>query len=177
MTRFAIFGDSYITRLEKFASRSMSMSGSCRFFGQSGMSTKRKFTEKFQQMLRFGPDVVFMVLGGNSIKDSCSIDEIFKEIQEMVETLLSSGVQTVFVASIVERGSFWASTGLTPAIFNKIRRSLNKKLRRYLGPDFIDLGKQLKYPRHYDADLIHPGVRQGGLRVLQLVIERCFQRY
>ena len=41
----------------------------CRFFGVSGMSTRRKFHDKFNEMKHYRPDVVFMNLGGNDITD------------------------------------------------------------------------------------------------------------
>ena len=45
MTKFAIFGDSYVTHLERFTG-GISEVSNCRFFGVSGMSTRRKFQDK-----------------------------------------------------------------------------------------------------------------------------------
>ena len=53
---------------------------------------------------------------------------------------------------------------------------MNKQLRAALGPDLVGVGKKIKYPRHYDSDLVHPGWDEGGLTVpsKKSFIERCF---
>ena len=38
----------------------------CRFFGVSGMLTRRKFQDKFNEMKHYRPDVVFMNLGATT---------------------------------------------------------------------------------------------------------------
>lgn len=177
MTRFAIFGDSYITRLKRYCNGTMTTSGICRFFGKSGMTTTRKFQETFEQMLNYQPDVVFINLAGNEVNSGTSVELVVHRLNLIIEQLRSSGVQKIFVASIVERGSFWASTGMTRPKFNRIRRAINRKLRELLGSDFIDMGKKLRYPRHYDDDLIHPGARQGGMSVMHRMIKKCFDCY
>ena len=87
------------------------------------------------------------------------------------------GVRRVYVASIIERGSFPTFTGLTPEKFNKIRRAVNKGLRKKFGSSFIDVGKKIKYPNHYDGDLVHPRFKQGGIHLLKCIIERCLYSY
>lgn len=176
MARLAIFGDSYVSRLERYCNGNLTNSGICRFFGKAGMSTTKKFRETFEQMLRFQPDVVFINLDGNDLSASSSVEAVVNRLKRIFDQLRQSGVRQIFVASIIERGSFWASTGLTRQKFNKIRRSINNKLRQLLGPDFIDMGKKMRYPRHYDEDLVHPGARQGGMAVMQRIIKECFDR-
>ena len=83
MTKFACFGDSYMSRLESFSSGNMP----CRFFGESGMSSTRKFKDKFHQLLEFRPDVVFMNIGGNDINARSSVEAIFLRIKNVVEEL------------------------------------------------------------------------------------------
>ena len=68
MTKFAIFGDSYVTHLEKFTGGRSEVSN-CRFFGVSGIITSRKFQDKFDEMKHYRPVVVFMYLGGNDITE------------------------------------------------------------------------------------------------------------
>ena len=75
MTKFAIFGDSYVTHLEKFTGGRSKVSN-CRFFGVSGMSTRRKFQDKFDEIKHYRPDVVFMNLGGNDITESTDIQNL-----------------------------------------------------------------------------------------------------
>ena len=92
------------------------------------------------------------------------------------------GVRRVYVTSIIERGSFPTFTGLTPENltpekFNNIRHAVNKGLRKKLGSSFIDVGKKIKYPRHYDDDLVHPGFKHSGIHLLKCITERCLYSY
>ena len=57
-----------MTHLEKFTGGRSEVSN-CRFFGVSGMSTRRKFQDKFDEMKHYRPDVVLMNYG-NPILDS-----------------------------------------------------------------------------------------------------------
>lgn len=135
------------------------------------------FCQAPQSSQKSEPDVAFLILGGNDVHYRSSVDAIVDRLKGVVTKLRSLGVRRVFVASIIERGSFWASTGLTKEKFNKTRRFINKKLSKLMGPDFIDVGKKIKFPRQYDDDLVHPGARQGGLFLLKKLIERCFDSY
>ena len=77
MTKFTIFGDSYVAHLGKFTG-GRSEFFNCRFFGVSGMSTRTKFQDKFNEMKHYRPDVVFMNLGGNDITESTDIQNLVK---------------------------------------------------------------------------------------------------
>ena len=167
MTKFAIFGDSNLTHPEKFTG-GRSKASNCRFFGVSSMSTRRKFQDKFDEMKHYRPDVVFMNLGGNDITESTDTQNLVKRLKNIVKELHENGTTTV-----IERGSFSEWTGLTRPIFNKIRHALNKKLRTELGTDLVDVGEKIKYPRHYNNDLVHPGYHQGGMYLLDRLIVRC----
>ena len=173
MTNFTIFGDSYVTHLEGFTGGRSEVSN-CRFFGVSGMSTGRKFQDKFDELKHYRPDVVFMNLGGNDITESTDIQNLVKRLKNIVRELYENGTTKVFVATVIERGSFPEWTGLTRPRFNKIRHALNKKLRTELGTDLVDVGKKIKYPRHNNNDLVHPEHHQGGMYLLDRLIVRCF---
>ena len=82
----------------------------CRFFGVSGMSTRRKFQDKFNEMKHYRPDVVFMNLGGNDITESTDIQNLVKRLKNIVKELYENG--TIKVSS-------------PPSL---IRHALNKKL-------------------------------------------------
>ena len=138
------------------------------------MSTRRKFQDKLDEMKHYRPDVVFMNLGGNDITESTDIQNPVKRLKNIVKELYETGITKVFVATIIERGSFQEWTGLTRPIFNKIRHALNKKLRTELGTDLVDVGKKIKYHRHYNNDLVHTGYHQGGMYLLDRLIVRCF---
>ena len=159
MTKFATFRDSYVTHLQKFTGGRSDVSN-CRFLGVSGMSTRRKLQDKFDEMKHYRPDVVFMNLGGNDITESTDIHNLVKRLKNIVKELYENGTTKVFVATVIERGSFPEWTGLATPIFNKIRHALNKKLRTELGTELIDVGKKMKYHRHYNNDLVHPGYQQ-----------------
>ena len=105
--------------------------------------------DKFDEMKHYRPDVVFMNLGGNNIKESTGIQNLVKQLKNIVKELYENGITKVFVATVIERGYFPELTGLTRSIFNKIRHALNKKLRTELGTDLVDVGKKIKYHRHW----------------------------
>ena len=75
-----------MTRLEKFTGGRSEVSN-CRFFGVSGMSTRRKFQDKFDQMKHFRPDVVFMNLGGD-ITESTDIQNLVKRLKNTVKNYI-----------------------------------------------------------------------------------------
>ena len=77
----------------------------CRFFGVSGMSTRRKFQDKFNEMnLHYHPDVVFMNLGGNDITESTDIQNLVKRLKNIVKELYENGTTCikVFVATVID---------------------------------------------------------------------------
>ncbi|XP_060595448.1 uncharacterized protein LOC132749623 [Ruditapes philippinarum] len=176
MSKYAIFGDSFITRLQSFTNGKLDFDRPHRFFGVSEMSTQSKFTSKFREMLEYQPRYVFINLGGNDITAACDIQSIYINLINIAEELYNSGVERVFVASIIERGNFEQRTGLNSMMFNKIRRSLNNKLKKYFGHDFVQVGKRLRYPRHYDMDLVHPGCSEKGMTVFKHEVLKCFRR-
>ena len=162
-----------MTHLEKFTGGRSEVSN-CPFFGVSGMSTRRKFQDMFDEMKHYRPDVVFMNLGGNDITESTDIQNLVKRLKDIVKELYENGITKVFVATVIEQSSFPEWTGLTRPIFSKIRHALNKKLRTELGTDLVDVRKKIKYHRHYNNDLVHPGYHQGGMYLLDRLIVRCF---
>ncbi|XP_053390121.1 uncharacterized protein LOC123534501 [Mercenaria mercenaria] len=140
------------------------------------MSTRRKFNEMFDRLLSYRPRYVFINLGGNDITAECDAQTIYLDIIDIVGKLYNSGVERVFVASIVERGKFPHWTGLNHKIFTVCRRYINKKLKKYLRNDFVQVGKRLMFPRHYDSDLVHPGFQEGGMNIFKHEILRAFKR-
>ena len=168
--KLAIFGDSYISRLQKFTSNNMDLPGECRFFGVPGMTTRRKFDDAFARVLQYQPTFLFLCLGGNDIDATTKPLDLVKRLMSVVAELKAVGVRRVFVASIVARGRVRKGT---VSRFNRKRKSVNKKLSARLGNDFVDLMKRLKFPRHYDGDLVHPGRTEGGMKIFRMIIHRC----
>ncbi|XP_053381462.1 uncharacterized protein LOC128549140 [Mercenaria mercenaria] len=146
------------------------------FFGVPGMATNRMFEGMFESLKTYKPRYVFINLGGNDITDSCNPHDIYLNIINIVEELYNCGVERVFVASIVERGKFPKWTGLNHKFFNVYRRSVNKKLKKYFARDFVQIGKRLIYSRYYDLDLVHPGNRQGGMKLFKHEVLKAFKK-
>ena len=63
------------------------------------------------------------------------IQNLVKRLKNIAKELYENGITKVFVATVIERGSFPEWTGLTRPIFNKIRHALNMKLHYELGTD------------------------------------------
>ena len=81
-------------------------------------------------------------LGGNDIKDSCTPDGIFKALKRIVGELKKCGVGSVFVSSIIERGKTHSRANISVKDFNKVRKSVNEKLKKYLRSDYVDKAKR-----------------------------------
>ena len=80
-----------MTHLEKFTGGRSEVSN-CRFFGVSGMSTRSKFQDKFDEMKHYRPDVVFMNLGGNDITESTDIQNLVKRLKNIVKEQYENGI-------------------------------------------------------------------------------------
>lgn len=117
---------------------------------------------------------MFLILGGNDINARTDPNSVYKRIMWVVDELYKNGVEGVFVASIIARGQFPSWTGLRFETFKKIRRAVNRKLKNTLNNRFVEVDKRLQYPRHYDQDMIHPGIREGGLKVLRHYVMKAF---
>ena len=73
---------------------------------------------------------VFFILGGNNVRDSCTPDGIFKELRDIVLELWMCCVERVLVSSIVARGKTHPKANISVGDFNKIRKSVNEKLKK-----------------------------------------------
>ena len=119
---------------------------------------------------------MFIILGGNDIKDTCTPDGIFQELKRVVNELKMCGVERVFVSSILERGKTHRNANISVKAFNSVRKSVNERLKKHFRSDYVDTAKRLIYPRHYDRDLIHPGKREGGMLKLRHAIVTAFAK-
>ena len=89
-----------MTHLEKFTGGRSEVSN-CHFFGVSGMSTRRKFQNKFDEMKHYRLDVVFMNLGGDDVTESTDIQNLVKRLKNFVKELYENGITKVFVATVI----------------------------------------------------------------------------
>ena len=63
-----------------------------KFLTVAGMSTRRKFQDKFDEMKHYRPDVVFMNLGGNDITESTDIQNLVKRLKNIVKEPYENGI-------------------------------------------------------------------------------------
>ena len=152
MAKIALFGDSYISRLEDFCCGDLKVPGYIRFFCFGGMNFDNYLTE-FKKLKLFCPDVVFFNLGGNSITATTKPKQISDKLCELVEELKVAGVKKVYVAEITTRGKF-KHEGLDKKCFDAQRKKINKTLAEAYGKDVI-VFNDVKYHRDYHTDLIH----------------------
>lgn len=153
MPAFALFGSSYISRLERFCNGDLQVPMSCHFFGAGGMKVTSISVPKYTQLLQLNPDYVFIQLGGNDISSTTIPREIFEKIIGCVDHLYLNGVKRVYVGEILRRGAF-RDSHLTTAQFNRIRRTINKLLKKKLGSDFI-MFPDIHFPMDYSPDQVH----------------------
>ena len=62
MAKTALFGDSYIKRLNRFCDNFLGVPGECRFYGVGGMRADNPHQEVLKSCIDFQPDAVFCVL-------------------------------------------------------------------------------------------------------------------
>ena len=132
MARFAIFGDSYVRRLNFHCidKHRIAVPGTVKWFHKGGLRTDRMDHYLYQRVLHEEADVVIINLGGNDITPVSTPEEIFRRICGIVDDLYDSGVKSVFIAEILTRGDFTKCPGLTKTVFEKQRFSVNKKLAK-----------------------------------------------
>lgn len=171
---FAVFGDSYVSRLEHFtiSKGDLNLNTKCKFYGVPGMGTTYKFESTFNRLCHDRPKAVFIILGGNSITTKTTPNTIFEELKRAVELLKMHGTERVFVCGIVTRGNF-REYGMDKTTFDKMRKSINEKLKKFMKSDYVDLGRFVKYPTHYDNDKVHPS--QSGLLKIRSCVECAFR--
>lgn len=68
---FAIFGDSYVSRLKKFVYKNGHNAKLFKFYGVPGMSTVNKFQSAFEELLRDKPRYVTLKLNLINIHVHC----------------------------------------------------------------------------------------------------------
>ena len=80
---------------------------------------------------------VFIILGGNDIKDTCTPDGIFQELKRIANELKMCGVERVFVSSILERGKTHRNANISVKAFNSVRKSVNERLKKHFRSDYV----------------------------------------
>ena len=176
MPTSALFGDSYITKLQDYCNDDLAVPGHVYFYGKCGLRTDRMVMSLWKRCLRRKPDVCFINVGGNDITMTSYPEDIYKRIVKLVDQLYRrQRVQMVYVAEIQTRGSFRG--GLTKEEFDRQRIIINDLLRERYDRWFVEF-KDVIFPKDYDDDdLVHMDMkerlrRNSGMRKFQNRVRR-----
>ena len=170
MPTFALFGDSYITRLQDYCNDHLAVPGHVYFYGKGGLRTDRMVMSLWKRCLRREPDVCFINIGGTDITMTSDPEDIYKLIVKLVDQLYCRRrVQMVYVAETQTRGSF--RSGMTKEEFDRQRIIINDLLRERYDRWFVEF-KDVILTKDYDDDLVHMDMRErlrrnSGMRKFQ----------
>ena len=175
MAKFTLLGSSYVTRLGKYCSFDMGFRDEnleCRFFGVERLRAENVPSWLLEDLIDWGPQFVFIHLGGNDISTSSSPNEIYEMIVSLVEDLETRGMK-VYVGEILTRGCFKLNPGLTELCFEKQRKAINRKLKKKFQQWFVRF-PDLKFPRDYDEDQVNLATTVGnkGMRNYYFRVKR-----
>ena len=151
-----VFGDSYVSRLEKYCDGNLRVPGTINFLGKGGLrACKLSNVPQYIDLLRSKSDVVFVHLGGNDISPTSNPHEIFDAIRRQIVTdLHGNGVRCIYVGQILPRSDFSKCPGLTKSCFERQRNRINYLLGNEY-KDFFLKFKDIRCPRDYLPDGVH----------------------
>ena len=166
MPTFALFGASYIKRLENYCRGDLNVPGKVKFYGKGGLRSDRIMTDikakrLWRDCLRAEADVYFIHIGGNDITKTSEPEDIFRRIVGMVDKLHRRTRCQVYVAEIQTRGDF--RDGLTKPEFDKQRHEINELLKEKYDQYLVRFD-EIVYPDDYDDDLVHLDASGGRRR-------------
>ena len=164
--RVACLTHSYGRGLESVASQGGNIDGrplDFRFFYKSGKCFEYfiDWPSELHDLVEFNPSIVFIALGGNSIKDSIRVKHLAEKANILLKILRNNLAKAKLVVVQVER-RFLKETnrfGTPPAErFRLIRNKLNKALQASPNKDFmccIAGANRLDSEKYFCADKIH----------------------
>ena len=113
--------------------------------------------QSWLDLLAYKPTHVFIHVGGNDISSTSETDDIFLPIKTLVQELWRRNV-VVMVGEVMPRLSY-RDPALTFDIYERKRKSLNDKLRRFLKKNYRLIFVQGLFNdrphRDLDEDLVH----------------------
>jgi lysophospholipase L1-like esterase len=154
MVKFAVFGSSFVARLNTFCKGDMKIPSECNFFGLDWMKAKNVSDNLLVKLRLCAPDVVFIHIGANDINKDSSCKTICENIQSIVGEIYKAGAKVVFVAEICQRGNFTKAPGLTFQTYSKNKNSINRTLQKLFGDNFVKF-KDISFPGDFDKYLVH----------------------
>jgi len=168
MARYALLGDSYITRLERFGFEfNTRETGEVRYFGKGGMSTQNISAPLWDRLIAYSPTHVFIHLGGNDISADVTAEQIFERVVETVRLLYSSGVRLVFIGKILPRSH---PRGMSIPSYRSKCEGVNRLLRQRYHRYFIIT--RVNPSRHLLPDGVHLNTK--GLFRFAYKVQRAF---
>jgi hypothetical protein len=175
MVKFAVFGSSFVARLNTFCTGDMKIPGECNLFGFGGMKAEHVSVSLLLKLRLYAPYVVFIHIGANDISKDSSCKTICRNIQ-FVGEIYKAGVKVVFVAEICQRDNFTKAPGLTFQTYNKNKNSINRTLQKLFGDNFVKF-KDISFPGDFDKDLVHfspSGMKKYFFRIRRIFLVEHF---
>lgn len=182
--RVACLTHSYGRGLESVAPREGNIDGrplDLRFFYKSGKCFDYfiDWPRELHDLVDFNPSIVFVALGGNSIKDSIRVKHLAEKANILLKILKNNLSHAKLVVVQVERRYLRAtnSFGTPPAErFRLIRNKLNKALQDSPNKDFmccIAGANRLDSEKYFSSDKIH--LNQLGYKCYMRLMIRTVQ--
>jgi hypothetical protein len=128
MVKFAVFGSSFVARLNTFCTGDMKIPVECNFFGLGGMKAENVSDSLLVKLRLYAPDVVFIHIGANDISKDSSCKTICENIQSLVDEIYKAVAKVVFIGEICQRGNFTKAPGLTFQTYNKNKNSTKQDI-------------------------------------------------
>jgi lysophospholipase L1-like esterase len=125
MVKFAVFGSSFVARLNTFCTGDMKIPVECNFFGLGGMKAENVSDSLLVKLRLYAPDVVFIHIGANDISKDSSCKTICENIQSLVDEIYKAVAKVVFIGEIC---NFTKAPGLTFQTYNKNKNSTKQDI-------------------------------------------------
>ena len=161
----ALYGDSYVERLQKYCHEDLRVPSDVYWFGKGGLRSdfiKRNgevdisAKAMFRKLKELKPDAVFLNVGGNDLTTSSEPRQVVDRILGLTAELQQAGVGLVYMTEILTRGDFskCPDQEMNRTCFDRQRKKINSLLRGELKGKFITF-PDINYPDDYLSDLVH----------------------
>ena len=184
----AMYGDSYIKRLQDYCDGDLRVPATICWFGKGGLRSDFKDRKglkigkdaksNYEKMKKLLPDVVFINVGGNDLTTTTKPREIYDQIAGLIYELQQAGVKEIYVAEILTRGDFskCPDPDMNKASFDLQRKKINTLLAKEFKEKFIEF-PDIQYPTDYLTDRVHlmdhdSTTRNTGLKKFESTLRR-----
>ena len=179
MTRYAIFGDSYVRRLGESEFHVLQLPGdpAVMYYGKGGLTLEEvRRSVQWRALLSFQPTDVFFHCGGNSINSFTTPAAIFHAIVSLADDL---DFANILIGEILPRGRVRRETGLTVQQYDDFCREVNGLLAEKYGRRCVKFYLKTAYKpdgtltQFHSKDRIHLSEPIGMLKYRK-IIRRAF---